>query len=99
MVESNTVNLEVVLQRDTLVNEELGDLGSVIASQLDERVLHIFFFIPLFDDGACTVETLSICLMCYLLPIAQNLIQIEFVGNAIHDGVCLLGVTLLESQI
>ena len=80
------MDLDGVLERDTLFDQELQDVASVVTLKLDDCA-------PLFvlHSGAVAAPG--------LLERAQDLLQVQIVGHALHQGQALAGRALLEMQV
>jgi len=83
---SVTMDLDLVLACDSLLDEELLDLLPVISLQL--------------DDGAplCIVDSGSIAAPS-LLECSLNLLGVEIIREALDQSKAFSGVSLLESEM
>ena len=83
---SVTVDLDLLSGADALLDQELGDVPSMVTLELDDVT-------PLAVSGGRAVAAPG------LLEVARQLAHVEVVGQATHRGQTLPRVTLLEVQV
>ena len=83
---SNTVNFDLFLRGNTLLDKELSEVSSEITLQLDNESLLLVF-----DHGTVTME--------HFLEGTEELLVVQVVRQALHNCQALTGSTLLIVQI
>lgn len=71
---------------DTIVDEEVGDLGTLITLQLND-LAHLFVF----DEGAVASKL--------LLEGFEELLRVVLLGQALQSGQCLPSISLLNTNV
>ena len=83
---SVTMDLDLLLGGDSFLDEELLDLLSVIALQLDDGAPLLVF-----DSGSVAAPSLLEC--------SFNLLGVKIVREALDQSKAFSGVSLLESEV
>ena len=85
-VTSNTVDFDLLLGSDALLDKELSEVSSEITLQLDNESLLLVF-----DHGSVAME--------HFLEGTEELLVVQVVRQTLHNGQALTGSTLLIVQI